>query len=190
VKYLFIDTTFSCHVGLWDHESGSWLEYMTLPEPVKASQAIHQSIHHILQSHRIEITNLAGVIYLAGPGSYTGVRLAVGIADILKWNKIPTYSFYHYGIPKLLGVAEGIWWSNAFKNENFIYEWSEQCTGESKLVSSSQDISHENIYTLQDTQKLIYDRADLIFDYLIKNKISNDIYYFRSENEEFKVSSK
>jgi tRNA threonylcarbamoyladenosine biosynthesis protein TsaB len=188
--YLFIDTTFSCHLGLWDHDKMSWLEYITLPEGIKASQAIHQSINHVLTSHQLEVASLAGVIYLAGPGSYTGVRLAVGIADILKWNNISTYSFYHYSIPQLLGVLKGKWWTNAFKNENFIYEWSEENSGNCQLVNSKDDILGEHIYTIQDTQELIYKQADIIFDYIIKNNTNSDIHYFRSENEEFKVSRK
>jgi tRNA threonylcarbamoyladenosine biosynthesis protein TsaB len=194
--YLFLDTTKDMTIGLLD-ESLTWLDYHYYPD-AKSSATIHLHIHNILKKQNKEISDVKALFQLAGPGSYTGMRVSEGISQIFQWQNITTYSFYHFNIPAILGHNSGTWINNAFKGELFIYHWD---TDGSKVelvaVSELHNVVLKNkvLYTSFAnemfpeailTKNLIFDNSPQLFNYLIKNTIRNPIYYYRSIEEEYR----
>ena len=104
---LFIDTTFGITAGLVDANL-EWKQYKYI-EGQKGSAVIHSLIDDLLSLEGIEARDIEALIQVSGPGSYTGMRVAQGIADIFEWQKFPVFSFYHFEVPKLLGESKGIW---------------------------------------------------------------------------------
>lgn len=49
------------------------------------SQQVLPLIEEILKDNRLEFTDLTGIKVHAGPGSFTGVRVGVTVANILSW---------------------------------------------------------------------------------------------------------
>ena len=115
--HLYIDTTDKITLGLLS-DQWEWVEYFNDPKIV-ISTKLHSFIYKFLEKHQLAMTDISSFIYCAGPGSYTGMRVAEGIADLVRWEDIPIRNFYHYDIPRLLGVESGAWFSNAFKGEKF-----------------------------------------------------------------------
>ncbi|EUJ09680.1 universal bacterial protein YeaZ [Methylophilaceae bacterium 11] len=67
-----------------------------------ASQRILPEIHALLQSANIELTALDGVAFGAGPGAFTGVRVACGVAQGLAFGaNLPVV-----GVHTLMAVAQ------------------------------------------------------------------------------------
>lgn len=106
-------------VGLLDPSGWSWLEFQTFNE--KAS-FIQKHIYELLKKVGASFSQVEKIIYAAGPGSYTGMRITEGIANLAQVLKIEACGFYHYEIPRLKGETHYIWLSNAFKKEFFVYE--------------------------------------------------------------------
>jgi tRNA threonylcarbamoyladenosine biosynthesis protein TsaB len=188
---LFIDTTSGTTVGAFDNSKG-WLDYSH--DESKGSQVVHTRINQLVEKHNLNWKQLK-LITIAGPGSYTGMRLARGLADILGWQEVDCYSFYHFEVPKILG-QQGKFICRAFKGEYFVYdtesEESELLTSE--LIEMKQcftsfaselDLDVEKILT----SELIKENTKQVFDFIIENALRRDIYYFRKENEEFKKPS-
>ncbi len=176
-------------------EDYTWASFQSLLD-VKASMVLHSIIAENLNQNKLDITNIKEVIYCSGPGSYTGMRLAKGFADILALENINKKSFYHFEIPKLCGISDYLWITNAFKNEYFVYESknnSKSLIPDSKLdlyiskkkvFSNSEKLMEE--HNIESTKDLVRKNPQLFSEI----KSENELYYFRPENQEFKVSNK
>ena len=67
-----------------------------------ASARILPAIGELLGAHGISLAQLAGIAYGAGPGSFTGVRIACGVAQGLAFGAdLPVY-----GVPTLGALAQ------------------------------------------------------------------------------------
>jgi tRNA threonylcarbamoyladenosine biosynthesis protein TsaB len=175
---LFLDTTAGLTYGLLD-EKFSWLAYESSNEK-RPSEHIHEKIFFMLSKLNIQLSQIR-IITLAGPGSYTGMRLSEGFADIAEWNGVKVFSFYHFEIPKLTGVLSGRWITNAFKNEIFSFQWDE--IGEKKeLLSTCDDPS---AFTIEMTAEHIYKYPEVIFSKVILQNEKRETYYFRTLEKEF-----
>ena len=84
--YLFIDTTKDVTVGLVDNNF-EWLEYEYFKD-AKGSALIHKCIYEQLEKQNKTIDDLVGVLQVAGPGSYTGMRVSEGVSQIFDWQKL------------------------------------------------------------------------------------------------------
>ena len=106
--YLFIDTTQFITLGLLDSEL-NWVSFKLI-EDKKSSATLHFLVDDLLSTKKIEFSELAGIIYMAGPGSYTGMRVSQGFVDICRLEGMPIYSLYHYQVPALSKKFDkGIW---------------------------------------------------------------------------------
>lgn len=86
---LHIDTTDSTitRVGIQKGKETQWYEEKT---GETKSQNVLQLIKKALASEKLELTDLTKIMIITGPGSFTGIRVGVTVANVLGWElKIP-----------------------------------------------------------------------------------------------------
>ena len=137
---LFVDTTKGLTFGILDNEF-NWLDFRHKEEQ-KVSAQIHFDLFECLERNKIQIEQIQGLFYISGPGSYTGMRVAEGIGDLFELEKKNVYSFYHFDIPLLCGQPEGVWATEAFKKEYFVYEWNDK-NKEHRLMDKDDFLSSQ-----------------------------------------------
>ena len=193
---LYVDSTSGLVIGLLD-SNFNWIEYIDTLEK-KPSEVIHVEIYNLMKRHNLNLGTM-NFFFSAGPGSYTGMRLGEGIAQVLAWDSKNVFSFHHFDVPGLIGVEKGFWVTNAFKGQVFIYNWDlKKKTAEKELVDSadfkivdadlgytmSSDIKDFN--HLKKTKDLVKNSSVLIFAKVYQDKMRQPPYYFRTLEEEFK----
>ena len=191
---LYVDSTSGLVIGLLDSDF-NWVEYLDTQEK-KPSEVIHVEIYNLVKKYNLDLKKM-NFFFSAGPGSYTGMRLGEGIAQVLAWDSLNVFSFHHFDVPKMIGVPKGFWVTNAFKGQVFIYNWDGDKT-EKELVNSAdfKIVDVELGYTLSSevkdfghlktTKDLIKNQSQQIFSKVHKEKIREAPYYFRTLEEEFK----
>lgn len=192
--FLYVDVTSGLIIGLLD--SGfNWIEYKDINEK-KPSEIIHLEIFEMLKRHKIDKTRLE-YFFSSGPGSYTGMRLGEGMAQMLEWGKEKVYSFYQFEVPSLMGIDKGYWIANAFKGQVFIYTWQD---GHSSIdlvkTADFSIIETDNGFTLSNesalfaklttSKELIHKNPEVFFKMIHDMKMRKAPYYFRTLEEEFK----
>jgi len=195
MKSLFIDTTIGATIGIID-ESNKWLSFER-DLTNKPSTNFHSRVFKALENQDIKLTDLHCVFHVAGPGSYTGMRLSEGFCQILAMENINIYSCYHFDIPKEQGVEEFDFISNAFKGEFFHYSFqkgqeSRALLKKSDFKAKTQHIySHEELteFEVSNTLSVIENNPSLIGE-LIKRKERKDLYYYRLVEDEFVMKEK
>ncbi|MGZ3789312.1 MAG: hypothetical protein ACXVLQ_12360 [Bacteriovorax sp.] len=191
---LFVDSTSGLVIGLLDSKF-NWVEYKSLDEK-KPSEIIHHEIFSLLKKHGLEIKEMKCFVS-SGPGSYTGMRLSEGIAQIFELSHMPVYSFYHFEVPRLSGITSGFWATNAFKGQVFLYEWDNEKVErhlvnkdlfaiEDKELGFTLDESDPFFANLATTKSLIKNESAKIFARVHDEKMRVVPYYFRSLEEEFR----
>lgn len=193
---LYVDSTSGLVIGLLD-SAFNWIEYLDTTS-IKPSEVIHYEIFNLIKRHDLELKDM-NFFFSAGPGSYTGMRLGEGIAQVLAWDSKKVFSFHHFDVPKLIGVQEGFWATNAFKGQVFVYKWNtENGQSEKELIDTAnfKIVDAELGYTLsteikefahlKTTKDLIKNSSSLIFSKAFKEKLRSPPYYFRTLEEEFK----
>ncbi|MCK5882889.1 MAG: hypothetical protein KAG61_04310 [Bacteriovoracaceae bacterium] len=205
MAYLFLDTTDHLIVGLLS-EKFEWIEYYESEER-KSSAKIHGLIHELSKKHSIDLASLDGVIQVAGPGSYTGMRVSDGISQILEWSNIKSYGVYHFDVPQLLGEKNYCWYANAFKGETFILEVENgKTTKHLKLEEEAKEFLHDKlsvgnkIFTNFESDSVFLDTffsssilkscPEKIFPKIIEDDSVTEIYYYRSLEDEFRPCRK
>lgn len=200
-KYLFLDTSYYVSIGILD-ENFEFLDHH-LYENRKGSAILHKEIYSMLKENNTSLNEMDAIVISSGPGSYTGMRLAEGFAQILEIDKTKVYSFYHFEIPQLLGHEKGIWCSEAFKSEIFVYEWDGDKNSK-RLVKEDTfekeiDVNDEHVYShdgrLKDfhflsTSDLIKKNSKAIFSFVIDRAEHLETYYYRPLEKEFTMSGK
>jgi len=201
MTWLYTDTTDHVVLGILS-EQFEWLEYLEIFNQ-KSTADLHFLINEILQKHKLNFETLNGYVFAAGPGSYTGMRVSEGIAQVLEWQNIKVYSFYHYEIPQIIGDTAGIWFSEAFKGEYFLFNC---VSNETELVSKDNFIARINdakinAYThfkndhsyslikspakIKLTGERVKDNSQKIFSHIVSKKKRVEPLYYRSEEKEF-----
>jgi len=201
MSYLYLDTTHILRTGLLSKKF-EWLGFFE-NEKLKASSRIHGEIFEILRSNGLDIKEIERIIYIAGPGSYTGMRLSEGMAQIFKWQGIETNSLYHFEIPLLMNIKKGYWFSEAFKGEYFCYSWDGE-QNQNKLIDresfldllKSIDIKEcysnnatglKVDYVFNSTNDLIINAPEQILKRVVDEKWNRSVMYYRTEEKEFNV---
>lgn len=69
-------------IGLFDVD-GNKLAYETWTAHRQLAETIHQKVHELLKSQGKDWADLSGVVVFAGPGSFTGLRIGVSVANAL-----------------------------------------------------------------------------------------------------------
>ncbi|MBK26685.1 MAG: hypothetical protein CME70_21975 [Halobacteriovorax sp.] len=192
---LFIDSSDNLTLGLLD-EKMKWVEFKTMASR-KSSGVFHGLIEELLSLNGTDIFGLERVFYAAGPGSYTGIRLVEGFSQILRWRGIETNSFYLFETPKILGVESGIWVSEAYKGELFLYDWDKDSTS-TKLLKKEDALDYlseknEKLFSLNkiddlDTSlvlELLEESPEKVFSDIKERNLNRDPFYYRSIENEF-----
>lgn len=188
--FLYIDTSNQNSVGLLKKTPEySWVDFQTSD---KKASFIQSEIAMILEKNHLSFQDLLGVVYSAGPGSYTGMRVTQGFIGTLQSLELSTDGFYHFELVDQ--IENSMWLSSAFKNEFFVAEngqtWrlsKESCL---KMLEEKSDkkvfsFSGEEILGLatNSIQTVIQQQPALL-------QIAGgekDPYYYRPLEEEFKV---
>lgn len=193
--HLFLDTTFGVTVGLLN-KNFEWITYEFSNEK-KSSTIIHTLINQFLINESLAIENLSSVIMVAGPGSYTGMRVSKGITDVFEWQNLNIYSFYQFEVPTLLGLGKGLWHADAFKGEYFFYEFDgddtqkyllEKEAGNKKIKDSDIPVfvcRNKDSEKFIETQVLIRDESRKLFSKVVDMKLSRKLFYYRDLDQEF-----
>jgi tRNA threonylcarbamoyladenosine biosynthesis protein TsaB len=191
MSYLLLDTTNGLTVGLLSKKL-EWINYH-FSEEKKPSEVIHFKINELLESNNVNLKDVT-LITVAGPGSYTGMRLSEGISNIFMICGIKTLSFFHFEVPAFLGVNEGRFVTNAFKGQYFSYYWQNSKV-ERNLINSTEIDFSKKVYTNIDdnkftdsisTSKLILENNEILFKKIIERGTCEKSFYFRALDEEFK----
>jgi len=104
LSILLIDTSASrCAVGL----AADVLHQRFGEEERKSAQNLLPLVAEITQSADIALNNLSAVAVMAGPGSFTGLRIGVGVAQALAMaNKTPGIALSNLAVLALAAAEE------------------------------------------------------------------------------------
>lgn len=193
---IFVDSSEDLVFGLLD-SNFKWIEYVEKIEK-KPSEILHSEIFNFISRYDLDLKNI-NFFFSSGPGSYTGMRLGEGLAQVLAWDHKKVFSFYHFDVPRILGIKKGFWVSNAFKKQIFIYNWDETINLYEKKLINTCDFKmedFENGHTLSEnkgdflglksTKELIKNFPTEFFEKIFLKNQREKPYYFRTEQEEFK----
>ncbi len=207
MAYLYLDTSYTLSLGLLDQEF-QWIAFERNHD-TKTATKLHTSLYQLLSHHQLKLKDIKGLIQVAGPGGYTGMRISDGIFQTLKLYGLPSYSFYHFEVPGLLDEKEGLWISNAFKGEIFSYYFNagikiEKLSSEKDFIDYYPTLKLNSVYThdklafsptftpwvkeitLIETGSLIEKYPQKIFSSVVQQKLVRSIFYYRPIEGEFK----
>jgi tRNA threonylcarbamoyladenosine biosynthesis protein TsaB len=203
---LFIDSTYDLTLGLLADDL-NWLD-LRHHKGQKSSAILQKEVYEMCRASGVKVNEVKGLITIAGPGFYTGLRLSEGFADIFKFLNIPCYSLYSYEIPYCLGRNEGVWMTKAYRGEYFFHHWT---GSESKNVlipstelpeylsklkevfihsaSSLDELAMKHISKHETTYNLMQNQAQALFQKVKDQNLSRESFYFRAPEDEFRVST-
>jgi len=197
---LYLDTAEGLKIGLLNEEL-SWIELLDL-ETRRTSDVVHGHIVNLLEKHNLTIQEIESIFLMAGPGSYTGMRVAEGIAQVLEMEGKKIYSYHSFKIPSFLGLNNYKWCFPAFKGE--IHVRNEDGSSSLMLKDSFQEylkensefqyITHGNIEVSEfcqlDTAASLKENPQLILKKVKDLELRDRPFYFRPADVEFKKSTK
>jgi len=173
----------------------------------KLSKNFHFEVFQKLSLMNISFQkDIDSILYCAGPGFYTGLRVSQVFSDLSGVKNL--YNYFSYEVPFILGEQKYIWMTKAYRGEYFIYKF-EKSQGVKILVSEKDDVTNlvegfkvfapdyfilnqdnflnkinAEIFSIQYSFDLLME----ILNYSKKEKSRHNLYYFRLPEEEFKVS--
>jgi tRNA threonylcarbamoyladenosine biosynthesis protein TsaB len=71
----------AAEIGLY--KDGTQLSYDTWQADRQLSETLHQRLQALLKEHSHSFTDLEGIIVFKGPGSFTGLRIGITVANTL-----------------------------------------------------------------------------------------------------------
>lgn len=205
---LYVDLSYGLIIGVLKKDF-TWASYDVFTESKNAS-IFHEKLYEVLSGHKIRPQDVEQVFYNAGPGSYTGIKLVESFSDIFCEDHLKSYSFYHFQVPGLVGISEGLWLNHAYKKEYLAVSWK-GCEFVERLIPIKDfphsllkenkifSFSEEELYPLQpllerikinitSTASLIKDHSSVFFSRVLKEKFKKEAYYYRPPEVEFNVS--
>jgi tRNA threonylcarbamoyladenosine biosynthesis protein TsaB len=196
---IYLDTTKNMTIGLLDGKY-NWIQLQSFDD-FKSTEGLHLKLLEMLNDSGLKIEEINTLFSAAGPGSYTGMRVSEGIAQILQWQGIKTNSFYHFQIPQILGIKKYAFICKAFKGEFFLKDDQKEIllnlNDLARVVSEYKELGVELFTHYPDkdfpnfslTTDLISLKGKEIFSYIVRENMLNGPFYFRSLEKEFKVSN-
>ncbi|GAC1387990.1 MAG: hypothetical protein NVS1B7_8060 [Candidatus Saccharimonadales bacterium] len=71
-------------IGLY--QADQQLDYVTWPAHRQLAETLHQKIYELLVSQKLEWSGIEGIIMYQGPGSFTGLRIGISLANTLGYS--------------------------------------------------------------------------------------------------------
>lgn len=93
-------------IGLYDGEKQ--LAYETWEAHRQLAETLHRKIELLLKTQQIDWADLEGVVFFQGPGSFTGLRIGLSVANALGYSyQVPVVatqdpSWLETGVQRLL----------------------------------------------------------------------------------------
>lgn len=84
-------------VGLYDNEKQ--LAYEVWPAHRQLAESLHKKIQSLLSSQQKDWSGIDGVVIFKGPGSFTGLRIGLSVANALAYSR---------GVP-IIGATGADW---------------------------------------------------------------------------------
>ncbi len=134
MKTLYLDTTYDLVVALLDEDGRE--RGRDLHSGQKGASGLLVRLHQLCESTGIRPADIGEVAYAAGPGFYTGMRVAFGIAQTLALGGARTVGYHAHLVPALLGERNYSWVTKAYRGEIFVHVCREG-VGESLLVAEA-----------------------------------------------------
>lgn len=149
MKTLILDSTnIDLNVGL--AIDNKLVSYVSYPCWQQQSEKMIPEIDQILKNNHIDPKEINEIIVTKGPGSYTGIRIALTIAKVYAYSlKIPCYAISSLEALAKLNVPS-ICLINARSNRSYI-----------GVYNSSSNIN-DTIYTNEEVLKFINDHQDYV----------------------------
>lgn len=200
---LFIDTSFNISVALLDN--GKFVKFSKIQE-TKSSQIIHSLIYDLLNSNDVSIKDIKQIVYCAGPGSYTGIRIAKGIADTLGLSAIKVHNYWLHEIITDLEYKNTIFISDAFKKQIFLASDLNVKTQLIEIQGLLEFLDLNNVekiivggkvhslykvelekfsHMIESSDSVIEQNIEKIVDKSLREKRNKDVFYYRTLEEEF-----
>jgi tRNA threonylcarbamoyladenosine biosynthesis protein TsaB len=70
-------------IGLW--RDGHKIAYATWEAHRQLAETIHSKIEAVLNSNDLELSDIEGIVVYQGPGSFTGLRIGLTVANTLSY---------------------------------------------------------------------------------------------------------
>ena len=191
MKSLFIDNTEETVLGVLN-EGLEFDGYCHFEDKRNASR-VHSRLNDLMHERGICPEDVGSVYVASGPGSYTGVRVVEGIAQIMRWQGRDIFSFYQFEVPFMSGVGRGVWVSPAWKGELFVCSWEgEDCskrlvpTSDYKMTGGEYSFGNRcNGFAVQSVRELMMERAPVVLERVRKRGRYLPPYYYRKAGQEF-----
>lgn len=75
---------------LWLYEGDKQLAHIKWQAHLKLAETLNSKIEDILNKLSISLSDLEGIVYFKGPGSFTGLRIGLSVANALAYaNELP-----------------------------------------------------------------------------------------------------
>lgn len=84
-------------IGLYD--GSTQIQYETWPAHRQLAETLHIKIRQLLQKHDISLDEIEGIVVYKGPGSFTGLRIGISVANAMS---------YSLGVP-IVGTQGDSW---------------------------------------------------------------------------------
>lgn len=200
MKTLFLDTAYNQVVGLLN-EDAHWLGRQT-SQGQKSSANLHLQLYQLCQQHQVKPADINRVVYVSGPGFYTGLRVAYGIAETMRLNNVDSLGIYAHEVPMLLGERDYAWVTKAYRGEVFVHTCTAGVGGSSLVPEKDFSVSSlgskvyiHSVAALD--EKLEALKSSPTTEELIQNNIAKliplwresgtkPLYYFRAPEDEFR----
>ncbi len=198
MKAIYLDTTKNMTIGILGHDY-KWIKLIPFMES-RSTESLHFQILEMLKDLNLTIKDVSTLFTVAGPGSYTGMRVSEGMAQIFNWQGIRTNSFYHFHVPQLIGKKNYAFICKAFKGEFFLKGPKEEglfdLSQMDKVIKKYREdgvelFSHHQEEGLKDfsfTNDIIAQKPFEIFSKVYEENMAMGPFYFRPLEKEFKVS--
>ncbi len=197
---LYLDTSSQLKIGVLSKEY-KWLSYKHLVTN-KSSEVVHKEIFEMLSALGKDIQDVTEVFVFAGPGSYTGIRVAEGVAQILKLENISVYSFNAFSTLELIknevDTRNLCWLFPAFKGEVYVRGAGEikgtlvkesSFSKESGLLYITHGANKLSELCEKNSESIIHDTSHVLFPAVKRLNLRDEPYYYRSLDQEFTKSS-